>query len=65
MFSACLSEEAIELLVAHLFVKPLPFTAPCSRITGFLRLKLVLVQTCCLTINQLCQLKKEFAVCFL
>lgn len=37
MFSACLSEEAIELLVAHLFVKPLPFTAPCSRITGFLR----------------------------
>jgi hypothetical protein len=41
MFSACLSEEAIELLVAHLFVKPLPFTAPCSRITGFLRLKLI------------------------
>ncbi|KAJ6378798.1 hypothetical protein OIU78_028927 [Salix suchowensis] len=37
MFSACLSEEAIELLVAHLFVKPLPFTVPCSRITGFLR----------------------------
>ncbi|KAG8659917.1 nucleolar protein 6 isoform X2 [Manihot esculenta] len=37
LFSACLVEEAVELLVAHLFVKPLPFTAPCSRITGFLR----------------------------
>lgn len=37
LFSACLVEEAIELLVAYLFVKPLPFNAPCSRITGFLR----------------------------
>ncbi|XP_050228407.1 uncharacterized protein LOC126677694 [Mercurialis annua] len=37
LFSACLVEEAVELLVAYLFVKPLPFTAPCSRITGFLR----------------------------
>eukprot|EP00257_Ricinus_communis_P021381 XP_015580860.1 nucleolar protein 6 [Ricinus communis] len=37
LFSACLVEEAVELLVAHLFVKSLPFTAPCSRITGFLR----------------------------
>lgn len=43
LFSACLVEEAVELLVAHLFVKPLPFTAPCSRITGFLRLKSSLV----------------------
>ncbi|KAJ4851471.1 hypothetical protein Tsubulata_014141 [Turnera subulata] len=38
MFSACLADEAVELLVAHLFVKPFPFTAPCSRVTGFLRL---------------------------
>ncbi|CAM8912250.1 unnamed protein product [Rhodiola kirilowii] len=37
LFSACLAEEAIELLVAHLFLKPLPFSVPCSRITGFLR----------------------------
>ncbi|KDP42811.1 hypothetical protein JCGZ_23753 [Jatropha curcas] len=37
LFSACLVEEAVELLVAHLFVKSLPFTAPCSRVTGFLR----------------------------
>ncbi|KAF2290735.1 hypothetical protein GH714_015240 [Hevea brasiliensis] len=37
LFSDCLVEEAVELLVAHLFVKPLPFTAPCSRIAGFLR----------------------------
>ncbi|KAK2981597.1 hypothetical protein RJ640_011127 [Escallonia rubra] len=29
--------NAIELLVAHLFLKPLPFYVPCSRITGFLR----------------------------
>ncbi|CAI8588694.1 unnamed protein product [Vicia faba] len=37
LFSACLVEEAIELLVAYLFLNPLPFEAPCSRITGFLR----------------------------
>ncbi|KAM0970433.1 hypothetical protein FF1_018515 [Malus domestica] len=37
LFSACLREEAIELLVAYVFLKPLPFSAPCSRITGFLR----------------------------
>ncbi|KAK9948609.1 hypothetical protein M0R45_004177 [Rubus argutus] len=37
LFSACLVEEAIELLVAYIFLKPLPFNAPCSRITGFLR----------------------------
>ncbi|KAE8655090.1 putative ADP-ribosylation factor [Hibiscus syriacus] len=37
LFSACLAEEAVELLVAHLFLKPLPFDVPCSRITGFLR----------------------------
>lgn len=37
MFSACLVEEAVELLVAHLFLKPLPFNVPSSRINGFLR----------------------------
>ncbi|KAB1213028.1 Nucleolar protein 6 [Morella rubra] len=38
LFSACLVEEVVELLVAYLFVKPLPFNnAPCSRISGFLR----------------------------
>nr|KYP66767.1 Nucleolar protein 6 [Cajanus cajan] len=37
LFSACLAEEAVELLVAHLFLNPLPFDVPCSRITGFLR----------------------------
>lgn len=37
LFSPCLVEEAIELLVAHLFLKPLPYDVPCSRITGFLR----------------------------
>ncbi|XP_038701272.1 nucleolar protein 6 isoform X2 [Tripterygium wilfordii] len=37
LFSACLVEEAVELLVAYLFLKPLPFNAPFSRITGFLR----------------------------
>ncbi|KAJ1388814.1 Zinc finger, GRF-type [Sesbania bispinosa] len=37
LFSACLVEEAVELLVAYLFLNPLPFDAPCSRITGFLR----------------------------
>ncbi|KAJ4714403.1 nucleolar protein 6 [Melia azedarach] len=37
LFSACLVEEAIELLVAYLFLKPLPFNVPCSRVAGFLR----------------------------
>ncbi|KAK7252913.1 hypothetical protein RIF29_37189 [Crotalaria pallida] len=37
LLSACLVEEAVELLVAYLFLNPLPFDAPCSRITGFLR----------------------------
>lgn len=37
LFSACLVEEAVELLVAYLFLKPLPFNVPCSRVTGFLR----------------------------
>lgn len=37
LFSACLLEEAVELLVAHAFTKPLPFHAPCSRMSGFLR----------------------------
>ncbi|KAL6222410.1 hypothetical protein ACLB2K_005802 [Fragaria x ananassa] len=37
LFSACLEEEAVELLVAYIFLRPLPFNAPCSRITGFLR----------------------------
>ncbi|XP_040999624.1 nucleolar protein 6 [Juglans microcarpa x Juglans regia] len=38
LFSACLVEEAVELLVAYIFLKPLPFNnAPCSRINGFLR----------------------------
>ncbi|XP_057772992.1 uncharacterized protein LOC130992396 [Salvia miltiorrhiza] len=37
LLSNSLPEEAIELLVAHLFLKPFPFRPPCSRITGFLR----------------------------
>ncbi|KAM7252197.1 hypothetical protein ACFE04_024080 [Oxalis oulophora] len=37
MFSACLAEEAVELLVAYLFLNHLPFNAPSSRVTGFLR----------------------------
>ncbi|KAL9273669.1 Pyridine nucleotide-disulfide oxidoreductase domain-containing protein [Drosera capensis] len=37
LFSTCLADEAIELLVASLFLKPWPFDAPSSRITGFLR----------------------------
>ncbi|CAB4287669.1 unnamed protein product [Prunus armeniaca] len=43
LFSACLVEEAIELLVAYIFLKPLPFNAPSSRITGFLRFLRLLV----------------------
>ncbi|RRT62347.1 hypothetical protein B296_00042646, partial [Ensete ventricosum] len=37
LFSSFLAEEAIELIVAYLFLKPFPFRAPCSRVTGFLR----------------------------
>lgn len=37
LLSSLLSEEAIELLVAYLFLKPLPFNPPSSRVNGFLR----------------------------
>lgn len=37
LFSSFLTEEAIELVVAYLFLKPFPFHVPCSRVTGFLR----------------------------
>ncbi|XP_057967920.1 uncharacterized protein LOC131157627 isoform X2 [Malania oleifera] len=37
LFSACLVEEAVELLVAYVFSTPLPFYAPHSRVSGFLR----------------------------
>ncbi|KAK9065620.1 hypothetical protein SSX86_015021 [Deinandra increscens subsp. villosa] len=37
LFSASIMEEAIELVVAYIFQKALPFSAPCSRISGFLR----------------------------
>ncbi|XP_068637494.1 uncharacterized protein [Aristolochia californica] len=37
LFSCFLTDEAIELLVAYLFLRPFPFHVPCSRITGFLR----------------------------
>ncbi|KMT09405.1 hypothetical protein BVRB_6g128810 isoform B [Beta vulgaris subsp. vulgaris] len=37
LFSACLGNETIELLVAQLFLNPSPYFAPNSRITGFLR----------------------------
>ncbi|XP_039128764.1 nucleolar protein 6 isoform X2 [Dioscorea cayenensis subsp. rotundata] len=37
LFSSFLTEEAIELVVAYLFLNPFPFLAPSSRITGFLR----------------------------
>lgn len=37
LFSSFLTEEAIELVVAYLFLKPFPFHAPCSRVAGFLR----------------------------
>lgn len=37
LFSAVLADEAVELLAAYLFLNPLPFSVPCSRITGFLR----------------------------
>lgn len=37
LFSTVLTEEAVELLVSNLFLRPLPFEPPFSRITGFLR----------------------------
>ncbi|KAJ0961338.1 hypothetical protein J5N97_000600 [Dioscorea zingiberensis] len=37
LFSSFLTEEAIELVVAYLFLNSFPFHAPSSRITGFLR----------------------------
>ncbi|GLT80019.1 hypothetical protein SLA2020_514820 [Shorea laevis] len=37
LLSACLLEEAVELLVAYLFLKPLPFNVPCLRVNGFFR----------------------------
>eukprot|EP01018_Ginkgo_biloba_P017195 Gb_07104 [translate_table: standard] len=37
LFSAVLADEAVELLVAYLFVRPFPFSAPQSQVTGFLR----------------------------
>ncbi|KAI5084140.1 hypothetical protein GOP47_0000309 [Adiantum capillus-veneris] len=42
LFSDVLREEAVELLVAFLFVKPAPYSPPSSRITGFLRFLLLL-----------------------
>ncbi|KAK7406701.1 hypothetical protein VNO78_08331 [Psophocarpus tetragonolobus] len=44
LFSACLVEEAVELLVAYLFLNPLQYDVPCSRITGFLRFLRLLSQ---------------------
>ncbi|RAL52526.1 hypothetical protein DM860_017220 [Cuscuta australis] len=35
--SPLLAEEAVELMVAYVFLSPFPFDPPCSRITGFLR----------------------------
>ncbi|PKU81278.1 nucleolar protein 6 [Dendrobium catenatum] len=37
LFSSFLEEEAIELIVAYLFLRPFPYHAPLTRITGFLR----------------------------
>ncbi|KAK8923513.1 hypothetical protein KSP39_PZI019873 [Platanthera zijinensis] len=37
LFSSFLEEEATELIVAYLFLRPFPFHAPSTRITGFLR----------------------------
>ncbi|KAI3726492.1 hypothetical protein L1987_66289 [Smallanthus sonchifolius] len=42
LFSASIMEEAIELVVAYIFQKALPFSAPSSRISGFLRFLRVL-----------------------
>ncbi|KAK3150553.1 hypothetical protein QOZ80_3AG0234690 [Eleusine coracana subsp. coracana] len=37
LFSSFISEEAVELVVAYLFLKPFPFHTPSSRVAGFLR----------------------------
>ncbi|KAL2621529.1 hypothetical protein R1flu_001734 [Riccia fluitans] len=37
LFSGVIVEEAVELLVAYLFVNPAPFRRPSSRVTGLLR----------------------------
>ncbi|BBN14117.1 U3 small nucleolar RNA-associated protein 22 [Marchantia polymorpha subsp. ruderalis] len=37
LFSGVLADEAVELLVAHLFVNPSPYSPPSSRVTGLLR----------------------------
>ncbi|KAI3768011.1 hypothetical protein L2E82_18441 [Cichorium intybus] len=37
LFSSSFKEEAIELVVAFIFQSSLPFSPPCSRISGFLR----------------------------
>ncbi|XP_066359298.1 uncharacterized protein [Miscanthus floridulus] len=37
LFSSFISEEAVELVVAYIFLKPFPFHAPSSRVAGFLR----------------------------
>ncbi|MED6181320.1 hypothetical protein PIB30_018258 [Stylosanthes scabra] len=44
LFSACLLEEAVELLVAYIFLNPFPLDVPCSRINGFLRFLRLLSQ---------------------
>ncbi|MED6181174.1 hypothetical protein PIB30_017149, partial [Stylosanthes scabra] len=44
LFSACLLEEAVELLVAYIFLNPFPLGVPCSRINGFLRFLRLLSQ---------------------
>ena len=37
LFSSLVTEEAVELLVAHLFLSPRPYDAPTSPFVGFLR----------------------------
>ncbi|XLR10635.1 hypothetical protein S83_038573 [Arachis hypogaea] len=44
LFSVCLLEEAVELLVAYVFLNPFPLGVPCSRINGFLRFLRLLSQ---------------------
>ncbi|GKD93698.1 nucleolar protein 6, partial [Tanacetum coccineum] len=40
LFLVSFTEEAIKLVVAYIFQKSLPFSAPCSRISGFMRTQL-------------------------
>lgn len=43
LFSDVVRDEAIELIVAYLFLKPVPYAVPLSQITGFMRfLKLLM-----------------------